>query len=851
MPSCASRCQVHSVELTSTSHASVRSRRDDRRRCRKSPLDERFRYGCGVAVFEGNTGEMPAATVDPYIGRTIDGRYLVESLLGEGGMGVVYQARHTVIDKKVAIKVLRTEMASRKEVTDRFLQEAKAASSIGNPHIVDISDFGTLPDGSAYFVMELLGGKSLTDVIADARPMPLARIVTIAKQIASGLREAHDAGIVHRDLKPDNVIVLQRAGSGSNATGEDFIKILDFGIAKVGGEGSRITQAGSIFGTPHYMSPEQASGSAVDHRADIYALGVILYEMASGKVPFDADSFMAILAQHMYRAPAALLSLEPPPKVSAGFDAVVQKCLSKSVDGRYASMERLIADLEKVEAGKAPDALSRSLEPTAPAVEAVPDLAIPDLPISRAAPVAKAAPKPTPQATNKRAPPPAPAASLDSAFDDPVSNIKLDLDMPLGGAISRRPALVATSSSDARASSGVSRASLPRARRRSSLPGRASLAVLLALLATGGALFQFGGPVAMSAVTAAAASRGVLLSATSIELRSGGATLTGAAMTLASVSDLKMTAPEIDVEVDWMGNLRKITIPGYTLSMRGSAKDVAARFAAWRNAPHLPLAFEARAGRLVWADVLSPGVLVEGLDVSMASGSSGEGSLVIDAPSMSVTLPTAPRKRQGDGVPATLGPWRTHLESTTEETKGAVFFDRAKADAPANLTLLTRPALGVLLSASIPRSKAALIGLPVDVLGAGADLEIQLTFEGQEMPTGEPVTARGALSLFGVTNVGGAATATDLVIEGAFGGDTSKPLRIDAGTITLGKVKAHLAGLVTIEPDGARFELERPGAHGPASAPLVLDTREWTQGRATSAKTVTAPAPSASSAPPR
>jgi serine/threonine-protein kinase len=299
--------------------------------------------------------------VDPYIGKTIDGRYLVEAVLGEGGMGVVYRGRHKVIDKKVAIKVLRGEMARNKEVTDRFLQEARAASSIGNPHIIDISDFGTLADGSTYFVMEFLGGKSLTDVMAEVRPMPLPRLLSIAKQIATGLHAAHDAGIVHRDLKPDNVIILQRSTPGSTSSGRDFVKILDFGIAKVGGEASRLTQAGSIFGTPHYMSPEQAAGTQVDHRTDIYALGIILYEMASGKVPFDADNFMGILTQHMYKAAVPILALVPQPEVPPGLDAIIQKCLSKKVEGRYKSMDELIHDLEKVEQGVHPDALAEMM----------------------------------------------------------------------------------------------------------------------------------------------------------------------------------------------------------------------------------------------------------------------------------------------------------------------------------------------------------------------------------------------------------------------------------------------------------------------------------------------------------
>jgi serine/threonine protein kinase len=306
---------------------------------------------------ESSTATPPIAKVDPYLGKTIDGRYLVESLLGEGGMGVVYCGKHKVIGKKVAIKVLRGEMARDAEITERFLQEARAASSIGNPHIIDISDFGTLPDGSTYFVMEYLAGKSLTDIMRDVRPLPVPRLLHIAKQMAAALGAAHDAGIVHRDLKPDNVMLVARGAGEAN---KDFVKILDFGIAKVGGE-SRLTRAGSVFGTPHYMSPEQAAGTSVDLRTDIYALGIILYEMASGKVPFDADNFMGILTQHMYKEPVSILNLVPAPDVPRALDAIIRKCLTKKVEGRYASMAGLLLDLEKLERGETPDALGEMM----------------------------------------------------------------------------------------------------------------------------------------------------------------------------------------------------------------------------------------------------------------------------------------------------------------------------------------------------------------------------------------------------------------------------------------------------------------------------------------------------------
>jgi serine/threonine protein kinase len=285
---------------------------------------------------------------DKLIGQTLDGRYHVERKIGEGGMGVVFAARHAVIERPLAIKVLKREAMRDTATIRRFVQEAKAASRIGHPNIVDVTDFGTTPDGMTYSVMEYVDGQTLGTALRLGAPFSQPRAMRITAQIARALAAAHDKGIVHRDLKPENVFLLDRDGR------QDFVKIVDFGIAKVTpppGKSAepRLTRAGSVFGTPEYMAPEQAAGrSDTDGRVDVYALGVILYEMICGRVPHRGDSMVRTLAMQM------LDPIEPPSKVrpdlqiAPELEAIVMRALVKKREQRYQTMTELLEALDAI-----------------------------------------------------------------------------------------------------------------------------------------------------------------------------------------------------------------------------------------------------------------------------------------------------------------------------------------------------------------------------------------------------------------------------------------------------------------------------------------------------------------------
>ncbi len=288
-----------------------------------------------------------AETPDPLLGSTVAERYKIIRKLGEGGMGAVYLALHMVLEKQVALKVLHGEFARKPDLVERFMQEAKAASRIRHENVIDISDFGATPDGLVFFAMELLNGHDLHDEISRAKLggnlLPWSRTKKIFLQVCSALSAAHSRGIIHRDLKPENIYLVDFLGD------PDFVKLLDFGIAKLtdvsgaGDENARkLTKTGMLFGTPEYMSPEQARGEKVDHRVDIYAMGCILFQLLTNQVPFTSDNFMGVLAQH--------LTAEPPqisPQVLDRIGApraiadIIDKALTKDPNTRWQTIDEM------------------------------------------------------------------------------------------------------------------------------------------------------------------------------------------------------------------------------------------------------------------------------------------------------------------------------------------------------------------------------------------------------------------------------------------------------------------------------------------------------------------------------
>jgi eukaryotic-like serine/threonine-protein kinase len=288
-------------------------------------------------------------TGDSLIGQTLIGKYRIDERLNEGGMGAVYRGTHVLMDKTVAIKVLRPSLAADQKIVARFSREARAASRISHPHALSVTDFGESEDGVVFLVMEYLSGTTLKETIRKDGPMRLDRVVKIVRQVGGALDAAHEQGVVHRDLKSENIMFLA-------TNGPEYAKVLDFGIAKIkepeDGFDPGLTAPDLVIGTPQYMSPEQCSQSPdIDARSDIYSLGIIIYEMLVGHVPFTGESPTAIMLKHLQEPPPSVLKERP--DLPDTVDRILSRAMAKRPEDRYQSVGDLVDDLAVAEGTEA------------------------------------------------------------------------------------------------------------------------------------------------------------------------------------------------------------------------------------------------------------------------------------------------------------------------------------------------------------------------------------------------------------------------------------------------------------------------------------------------------------------
>ena len=302
---------------------------------------------CGVEYPDATTlcpadGIALERDPDSLVGATLAGKYRIDARLNEGGMGTVYRGTHVLMDKTVAIKVLRPSLAADEKIVARFSREARAASRISHPNALTVTDFGEDESGHVFLVMEFLSGKTLKQLIRDDGPLPLARVVDITRQVGDALNAAHEQGVVHRDLKSDNIMLVDTMAG-------DHAKVLDFGIAKITEPDgtpvdTSLTAPNLVIGTPQYMSPEQCTQDAeIDARSDIYSLGVILFEMLVGHVPFSGDSPTMVMMKHLQEPVPSVL--EERTDVPASVARVVARAMAKVRDNRYQTVAELIEDL--------------------------------------------------------------------------------------------------------------------------------------------------------------------------------------------------------------------------------------------------------------------------------------------------------------------------------------------------------------------------------------------------------------------------------------------------------------------------------------------------------------------------
>lgn len=293
---------------------------------------------------DGDALASSGGYISNLIGKTIDKKYLVQSMLGEGGMAVVFKAHHVKMERTVVLKVMQGWLLSNQKSIERFERESKVTAKLNHPNIVTVFDVGTINGKAPYLVMEYIKGESLADKIHRQGALPLTTTANIVIQICRGLQEAHNLGIIHRDLKPDNVLLQDKSDR------PDWVKIVDFGISHlIHGSAKRLTKTGRMVGTPEYIAPEQLKDKPMDIRTDLYALGIMIYEMLTGHVPFEGESAESILMKHLMEDAPPMHKFKPEFKEGTPFDTIVTKLLQKDPDARYQTATELRLDIEQAQ----------------------------------------------------------------------------------------------------------------------------------------------------------------------------------------------------------------------------------------------------------------------------------------------------------------------------------------------------------------------------------------------------------------------------------------------------------------------------------------------------------------------
>lgn len=349
--------RLHSGEMSATGEKSTKRRTRKSAtsvpavRARGGDVDDEGARSSGGPLASGERARE-SAEQDKLLGVTLAGKYQLEELLGEGAMGRVYRARHVGLEKEVAIKVLHERLSGEERVEKRFHREARAASRLSHPNSVQVLDFGATDEGVLFIAMELLDGEDLQVILDHDSPLSPRRIGSILGQALRALDEAHHVGIIHRDFKPENIVVSVGRG------GEDVVKVCDFGIAKIlDGEGQSITVDGFVCGTPQYMAPEQARGDAIDRRLDIYAAGVVLYQLLVGAPPFTGDTALGIITKQLTEEPVPPRVRRPELGIPASLEAIALRAMSKARSARFETARQMA------------DALAEAIEALGPLAE--------------------------------------------------------------------------------------------------------------------------------------------------------------------------------------------------------------------------------------------------------------------------------------------------------------------------------------------------------------------------------------------------------------------------------------------------------------------------------------------------